>query len=73
MDINAKELEILKYLLDNAGIALTRAQILDHVGKASEEVPYDRVSDVYITELRKKLGLDCITTIRNVGYKLEKS
>ena len=26
-----------------------------------------------IKELRKKLGLDCITTIRNVGYKLEKS
>lgn len=73
IDINAKELEILKYLLDNAGIALTRAQILDHVWKDSEEVPYDRVIDVYIKELRKKLGLDCITTIRNVGYKLEKS
>lgn len=72
IDINAKELEILKYLLDNAGIALTRAQILDHVWKDSEEVPYDRVIDVYIKELRKKLGLDCITTIRNVGYKLEK-
>ena len=73
MDINAKELEILKYLLDNAGIALSRAQILDHVWKESEDVPYDRVIDVYIKELRKKLGLDCITTIRNVGYKLEKS
>ena len=73
IDINAKELEILKYLLDNAGIALSRAQILDHVWKDSDEVPYDRVIDVYIKELRKKLGLDCITTIRNVGYKLEKS
>ena len=73
IDINAKELEILKYLLDTAGIALSRAQILDHVWKESEDVPYDRVIDVYIKELRKKLGLDCITTIRNVGYKLEKS
>ena len=73
IDINAKELEILKYLLDHAGIALSRAQILDHVWKESEDVPYDRVIDVYIKELRKKLGLDCITTIRNVGYKLEKS
>ena len=42
IDINAKELEILKYLLDNAGIALSRAQILDHVWKESEDVPYDR-------------------------------
>lgn len=73
IDINAKELEILKYLLDHAGIALSRAQILDHVWKESEDIPYDRVIDVYIKELRKKLGLDCITTIRNVGYKLEKA
>ena len=33
---------------------------------------YDRVIDVYIKELRKKLELDCIVTIRNVGYKLER-
>ena len=32
----------------------------------------DRVIDVYIKELRKKLELDCIVTIRNVGYKLER-
>ena len=46
-------------------------QIIDYVWKDSEEIPYDRVIDVYIKELRKKLKLDCITTIRNVGYKLE--
>ena len=72
IDINAKELEILKYLLDNEGQALTRMQILDNVWKESEEIPYDRVIDVYIKELRKKLKLDCIVTIRNVGYKFER-
>ena len=72
IDINAKELEILKCLLDNEGQALTRMQIIDNVWKETEEVPYDRVIDVYIKELRKKLGLDCIITIRNVGYKLER-
>ena len=72
IDINAKELEILKYLLDNEGYALTRMQIIDNVWKETEEIPYDRVIDVYIKELRKKLGLDCIITIRNVGYKLER-
>ena len=71
IDINAKELEILKCLLDNEGQALTRMQIIDNVWKETEEIPYDRVIDVYIKELRKKLGLDCIITIRNVGYKLE--
>ena len=72
IDIKAKELEILKCLLDNEGQALTRMQIIDNVWKETEEIPYDRVIDVYIKELRKKLGLDCIITIRNVGYKLER-
>ena len=72
IDINAKELEILKCLLDNEGQVLTRMQIIDNVWKETEEIPYDRVIDVYIKELRKKLGLDCIITIRNVGYKLER-
>ena len=72
VDVNAKELEILKCLLDNEGRALTRSQILDNVWKESEEIPFDRVIDVYIKELRKKLRLDCIVTIRNVGYKLER-
>ena len=69
--INGEELEVLKCLLDNNGQVLTRMQIIDYVWKDSEEIPYDRVIDVYIKELRKKLKLDCITTIRNVGYKLE--
>ena len=72
IDINAKELEILTYLLDNEGQALTRMQIIDNVWKETEEIPFDRVIDVYIKELRKKLELDCIVTIRNVGYKLER-
>ena len=71
IDVNAKELDVLKCLLDNNGQVLTRMQIIDYVWKDSEEIPYDRVIDVYIKELRKKLQLDCITTIRNVGYKLE--
>ena len=72
VDMNAKEVEILKYLFENEGQALTREQILDHVWKETEEIPFDRVIDVYIKELRRKLKLDCIFTIRNVGYKLER-
>ena len=68
----AKELEILYYLVKNEGRALTRSQIIDAVWKLTDEVPFDRVIDVYIKELRKKLDLDCILTVRNVGYKLER-
>ena len=70
--VNAKELEILDYLAKNEGRALTRSQIIDAVWKMTDEVPFDRVIDVYIKELRKKLDLDCILTVRNVGYKLER-
>ena len=70
--VNAKELEILDYLVKNEGKALTRSQIIDAVWKVTDEVPFDRVIDVYIKELRKKLDLDCILTVRNVGYKLER-
>lgn len=72
IDVNAKELEILKYLLENEGHVLTRNQIIDNVWKETEDIPFNRVIDVYIKELRKKLRLDCIITIRNVGYKLER-
>ncbi|WEG34103.1 response regulator transcription factor [Amygdalobacter indicium] len=71
--INPKELEILKYLCQNSDKVLTRAQILDHVWQEKDEIPYDRVIDVYIKELRRKLNLDCIVTVRNVGYMLKKS
>lgn len=70
VDVNAKEIEILRCLLKNEGQALTRSQIIDNVWKETDDIPFDRVIDVYIKELRKKLKLDCIVTIRNVGYKL---
>ena len=72
VEISAKEIEVLKYLLLNEGRALTRKQILENVWKESENTPFDRVIDVYIKDLRKKVGLDCIKTIRNIGYKLER-
>ena len=74
IDINAKELEILKYLLDNAGIALSRAQILDHVWEYDYE-SYSNLIDVYIKDLRKKIDTDenvkLIQTVRGVGYVLK--
>lgn len=72
VEISAKEIEVLKYLLLNEGRALTRKQILENIWKESENIPFDRVIDVYIKDLRKKFGLDCIKTIRNIGYKLER-
>ena len=71
VEVTAKELAILKLLAEHHGQVLSRAQILDHVWAAHEDPPFDRVVDVYIKQLRKKLLLDCIVTVKNVGYKLE--
>lgn len=72
VEVKPKELEILKYLFLNEGRVLKREQIIENVWKESEEIPFDRVIDVYIKELRKKLKLYCIYTVRGVGYKLER-
>ena len=72
VEVKPKELEILKYLFLNEGRVLMREQIIENVWKESEEIPFDRVIDVYVKELRKKLKLDCIYTVRGVGYKLER-
>ena len=72
VEMKPKELEILKYLFLNEGRVLKREQIIENVWKESEEIPFDRVIDVYIKELRKILKLDCFYSVRGVGYKLER-
>ena len=69
-EMKPKEIQLLSVLLDHAGQVLSREQILDLIWKDSE-APYDRIVDVYIKNIRKKLHLDCIITVKNVGYKLE--
>jgi DNA-binding response regulator len=55
INVNAKEFEILKMFLKNRNIVLTRNQIIDSIWDEMDEIPYDRVIDVYVKELRKKL------------------
>ena len=70
IDITPKELEILKVLIDNKGLVLSRNQILDDVWGYDCDV-IDRTIDAYIRNIRKKLRLDCITTVKGIGYKFE--
>lgn len=70
IDITPKEIEILKVLIENKGLVLSRNQILDDVWGYDCDV-IDRTIDAYIRNIRKKLHLDCITTVKGIGYKLE--
>ena len=70
IDLKPKEIKLIELLLRYEGKVLTRAQILDNLWNI-EESPNDRVIDVYIKNIRKKLLLDCIVTVKGIGYKFE--
>ena len=70
IDLKPKEIKLIELLLKYEGKVLTRAQILDNLWNI-EESPNDRVIDVYIKNIRKKLLLDCIVTVKGIGYKFE--
>jgi DNA-binding response OmpR family regulator len=65
-----REFDLLQYLADNAGIALSRRQLLDGVWGA-DWYGDDRTVDVHVRQLRKKLGEDFpLSTVWGVGYRL---
>lgn len=70
VDVTPKELDLLKVLVEHKGLVLSRSQILNAVWGDNSFV-IDRIVDSYIRNLRKKLKLDCIVTVKGIGYKLE--
>lgn len=68
-ELTYKEYELLKLLLANAGIVMTREVILDRVWGTDFEGE-SRTLDMHIRTLRQKLGEtgNIIRTVRNVGY-----
>ena len=66
-----KEFEILRELLTHQGRILTRQNLLDKLWRY-DFYGDERVVDTHIKNLRKKLGIDFIQTIRGVGYKVDK-
>ena len=72
IDLTPKEIELLKLLLEHKGLVLTRSQILDELWGYDAPI-IDRTVDTYIKNLRKKLNLNRIITVKGVGYKYEES
>ena len=70
IDITPKEIDLLRLLVENKGLVLTRSQILDELWGIDAPI-IDRTIDTYIKNLRKKLRLDCIVTVKGIGYKYE--
>ncbi|MCR5447959.1 MAG: response regulator transcription factor [Solobacterium sp.] len=73
IQLSPKEYDLLVYLVKNAGIALTREQILQTVW-GYDFFGDDRTLDTHIKLLRKNLGdySKYVVTLRGVGYRFEK-
>ena len=65
-----KEFELLYLLASRPGRVFLRNEILSQVW-GNDVIVGDRTIDVHIRKVRQKLGVDCITTVKGVGYKFE--
>ena len=70
-ELTQREFEVLRELLTNQGRVMTRQNLLDKLWRY-DFYGDERVVDTHIKNLRKKLGIDFIQTIRGVGYKIDK-
>lgn len=70
INLAKKEFELLNYLASKPGRVFLRNEILNKIW-GSEVIVGDRTIDVHIRKIRQKLDLDCITTVKGVGYKFE--
>ena len=72
LELTATEFQVLWQLARNAGRVLTRDQLINYIWGA-EFYGNDRVVDVYVGQVRRKLqeaaGHTLIETVRGVGYK----
>ena len=72
VELTFKEYELLRVLLSNAGIAVSRERLMERVWGSSFEGE-SRTLDMHIKTLRQKLGEEGahIRTVRSVGYRIE--
>ncbi len=71
--LTARELRLLRYLLENRGRVVTREQLLDEVWDY-ENAPFTRTVDMHVAKLRKKIEDDparprFLLTVHGLGYK----
>lgn len=70
IELTGREFALLRVLLQNRGRVLTRQMLLNRVW-GYDFYGDERIVDTHIKNLRKKLGVDYIETIRGVGYRID--
>ena len=72
VELSAREFALAEVFFRNPGQVLSRQQLLSHVWGYDFE-PGSNVVDVYVGYLRRKIGKNLITSIRGMGYRLERA
>ncbi|HEX7862159.1 MAG TPA: response regulator transcription factor [Verrucomicrobiae bacterium] len=70
--LTAREYSLLEFLVTRQGEVVTRTTLYDHLFDENES-SFSNLLDVHVSNLRKKLGADFITTRRGHGYCIEKA
>ena len=70
--LTAREYSLLEYLVTRQGEVVTRTTLYEHLFDETES-SFSNLLDVHVSNLRKKLATDLITTRRGHGYCIEKS
>lgn len=71
IELTQKEFELMREFILHQGQVLTRKSLLDRVW-GYDYFGEERIVDTHIKNLRKKMGMDYIRTIRGVGYRLDR-
>lgn len=74
VECTPSELRLLKELVQNEGLVLTRSQLMERLYDTEENFIDDNTLSVYMKRLRNRLSEDAgfIETVRGVGYRFKK-
>jgi len=69
--LTTREFEILRLFMENKGRVFTRENLLNQIWNY-DYIGDEKIVNTHIKNIRRKLGVDCIETIRGVGYRIDK-
>ncbi|MGZ4772706.1 MAG: winged helix-turn-helix domain-containing protein, partial [Ilumatobacteraceae bacterium] len=72
VELTAKELAILEYLMRRADEVVSKSEVICHVWDFAYEGG-ENVVEVHVSALRRKLGVEAIDTVRGGGYRMGSS